>query len=179
MRTFKTLLIGIGVAALFIGFGMLAAAPARPQGYSAMFEAVDWLAAKYGVVAYTNHAELDPATYAQTYGDVITFNTLYVNDPDLLRASMTSDVISGYHTGIHCSPEQALAAHEFAHVLDYLTGFTANEELLYAVQTGQLSGTVSGYSLESTHEALAEAFTAVECDVPTEAEYTIYNMLVT
>lgn len=179
MRTVKTLLIGMLAAALFIGFGLLAAAPAKPQGYSAMFEAVDWLARKYGVFVYTAHEPMEYGVYARTIGDLIVFNSGYVNDPDLLRADMTADVVSGYHPGAHCSPEQALAAHEFAHVLDYLTGFTTEGELDYALTTGQLAGEVSGYSLESYNEAIAEAFTAVECDVPSPAEQAIYTMLTT
>jgi len=178
MRTIKTLLIGILSAALFIGFGLLAAAPARPQGYDSMFAAVDFLANKYGVIVYTAHEPQAYTTYAATYGDLIVFNSLYVNDPELLRANMTADVVSGYHVGAHCSPEQALAAHEFAHALDYLTGFTTEHELSAALDSG-LSGEVSGYAMSNLNEAIAESFTAVECDVPSPAERAIYTMLTT
>lgn len=165
------------VAALFT-IPALGAPEANADSYDEMHAAVAFLANKYGVIAYTAHQPMEYGIYARAYGDTIVFNTGYVNNPDQLRADMTADVISGYHVGLHCSPEQALAAHEFAHVLDYLTGYTARDELNYALANG-LTGEVSGYSLTSDGEALAEAFTAVECDVPNDVEMTLYRMLTT
>lgn len=162
---------------------MLAAATvyaphARADGYDDMFAAVDWLAHKYGVYVYTGSMPLPYDTYAATSGNTIMFNSLYTDDPALLRAHLTEDVMAGYHHGVNCSPEQLVAAHEFAHVLDNLTGQTARTELSNALANG-FDGEVSGYAVTSIPEAIAEAFTAVECDVPTPAEETIYRMLTT
>ena len=158
--------------------GALQAAPtASADTYGELFAAVDWLASKYGVIAYTRHAPMEYGTYAVAQYDTITFNSGYVGRPDLLARDMVADVASGYHRGMHCTPEQALAAHEFAHVLDNLTGRTARTELSYAL-AGGMTGEVSGYAVTSIAEAIAEAFTAVECDVPTPAEQAIYDMLV-
>jgi hypothetical protein len=159
------------------GAAIMTGPVAKADTYDAMFEATDWLARKYGVIAYTNHQWMEYGTYAVTVGDTITFNTGYVENPDILRRDLTADVIAGYHRGANCTPEQYVAAHEFAHVLDNLTGHTADYELDYALANG-LSGEVSTYALESYDEAIAEAFAAVECDAPTPAEQAIYDMLV-
>ena len=74
--------------------------------------------------------------------------------------------------------DPTLLAHEFGHVLNNLTGRTAQGELAYAVSQG-MTGTVSGYALTSYSEALAESVAAVECDVPTPAEQALYTMLTT
>ena len=177
MNTLKTFAWGLAITACFVIAGLLGATAAKADSYDEMFDAVDWLAKKYGVVAYTTYGPLEDGLYAETTGDTIVFNSMYVNNPDQLHADMVSDVMTGYHPGLFCSPEQVLAAHEFAHVLDYLSGYTANDELEQALANG-LNGTVSGYSMESTNEALAEAFTAVECDTPNAVETAMYDMLV-
>lgn len=174
MNRTTTALAGAGLA-----IAALAGSPtATADAYGDMFAAVDWLAQKYGVFVYTDHAPMDYGVYGVTSGDVITFNSGYIANPDLLRRDITADVNSGYHPGANCSPEQLVAAHEFAHVLDNLTGRSARAEADYAIANG-LTGEVSGYAMTSTGEALAEAFVAVECDVPTPAENALYVMLTT
>lgn len=168
--------VRILLAAVAFGAAVMTGPVAKADTYGELYDAVNWLGNKYGVTLYVSQAPLEDGTYAVTNYDTITFNSLYVNDPAALRANMVADVSSGYHPGAHCTPEQALAAHEFAHVLDNFTGHTADIELESALASG-LSGEVSGYSFESYDEALAEAFVAVECDVPTPAETAIYNML--
>lgn len=156
---------------------------ANADSYDAMFAATDWLARKYGVVVYTNHQPMEYGVYGLARGNTITFNSGYIGNPDLLRRDVTTDIMLGWHPGAHCSPEQYVAAHEFAHVLNYLTGYNANTELVMALSSG-LTGEVSGYSLYEDgsvnyEEAIAEAFAAVECDVPSPAEHAIYVMLTT
>lgn len=152
---------------------------AHTDTYGDMFAAVDGLAHKYGVHVYTDHRLMEYGTYAiTTSGDVIIFNSGYIADPALLRRDVTSDVRSGWHRGANCTPEQEVATHEFAHVLDNLSGHTTDTELAAAIANG-LDGEVSGYSMTSYDEAIAEAFVAVECDVPTPVESAIYTMLTT
>lgn len=151
---------------------------ANADSYNDMFNAVDWLAHKYGVTVYTDQQPMEYGTYAVTSGDVITFNSGYTANPALLRRDVSSDVWSGYHHAAKCTPEQYVAAHEFGHVLDNLTGSTADTELQTALANG-LTGTVSGYAVTNIREALAESFAAVECDTPTPVERTLYTMLTT
>lgn len=177
----KLIATTVACASVVVGVGL--AAPTHADSYTAMFDAVDFLAHKYGVSAYTTHEPMEYGTYGATYGNLIVFNTGYINNPDLLHADVAADVWSGFHRGMHCSPEQMVAAHEYAHVLDNATDHTARSELVQALAEG-LSGEVSGYSLNDDGtvnypEALANAFVAVECDVPTPAEQTIYVMLTT
>jgi hypothetical protein len=151
---------------------------ANADTYSDLYAATDWLARKYGIFVYTSHQWMDYGVYAITQGDTITFNTGYINNPDILRRDVTNDVMSGWHPGLRCTPEQYVAAHEFGHVLDNLSGHTADYELSAAISQG-LTGRVSGYALTSYDEALAESVAAVECDTPTPAEQAIYTMLTT
>ena len=147
-----------------------------------MWTAVNFLGNKYGIVAYTTYTQLEDGVYGRASGNQIMFNSTYVFNPQLLRDDLTNDVINGYHRGVNCTPEQWVAAHEFAHVLDFTRGFEARTELVVALDNG-LTGQVSGYSVDdegyvNIPEALAEAFTAVECDTPTPAEVALYEMLV-
>lgn len=167
----KTLL-AIIIAAL------LASPVATADTYYNMYAATDWLAKKYNVHVYTANEWMEDGTYAITDGDTIVFNSAYVNNPDQLMADMTNDMLTGWHHGLRCTPEQYIAAHEFGHVLDNLDGHTADYELAYALSQG-LSGFVSGYAVTNYDEALAESFAAVECDTPTPVEQSLYTMLTT
>lgn len=158
------------------------AGDAKADSYTDMFAATDWLAKKYGVAVYVDQEPMAPGMYGYTVGNRIVFSSDYIADPALLRAHMASDVAHGFHPGEQCSAEQIVAAHEFAHVLDNFGGRSARYELVYALYNG-LSGEVSGYSFNADGsvnygEALADAFVAVECDVPTPAEAALYEMLV-
>lgn len=167
---------------LFIAAAFALPQQAKADTYGDMFAATDWLAKKYGVVVYTGQEPMESDTYGYSYGNTIVFNSFYISNPDVLQANLVSDVLTGFHRGANCTPAQLVAAHEFAHVLDYLTGYSARYELAYAVSTGTVSGNVSGYSFNedgtvNEAEALADAFTAVECDNPTPAESALYGML--
>jgi hypothetical protein len=161
-----------------VGLAVAPCAHADTGTYNNMFTAVDWLARKYGVHVYTGYEPMKGGTYAVTRYDTIVFNSVYIDNPDLLRHDVAYDVQSGWHPGIRCTPEQYIAAHEFGHVLDNFSGHTADYELIDALSNG-LTGTVSGYALTSYDEALAESVAAVECDEPTPAEQAIYTMLTT
>lgn len=168
-----------GVAAV----ALIGTPAASADTYDDMFNAVDWLAGKYGVSAWVGVEPMEYGTYAKTRGDEITFNTLYVANPGLLRESLVNDVSRGYHRGGNCTPAQLVAAHEYAHVLDNATGGSTRVELIVAIANG-LSGEVAGYSFNDDGsvnypEAIAAAFTAVECDSPNQVELAIYNMLTT
>lgn len=154
------------------------APPAQADTYGEFYAAVDWLGKKYGVLVYVDSAPMEYGTYAQTTGSRIVLNSGYEDNPGLLDASMASDVQSGYHRGELCTAPQLLAAHEFAHALDNITGHAARTRLSYALASG-MNGVVSGYATESVPEAIAEGFAAVECSAaPTPAERAIYAMLV-
>lgn len=156
----------------------LALAPsASADGYEDMHAAVEWLANKYGISAYTNTAPLPYKVYAIARDNLITFNSLYDDNPALLREHLVLDIATGYHNGGACTPEQWVAAHEYGHIIDNTTGMTAQQELATALANG-FGGTVSTYATTSIDEALAEAFVSVECGNPTPAESAIYEMLV-
>lgn len=178
------------VAALFaalMSIGVVAAPPAaaqEPPAFQELFHWVDWLADKYGTgTIWVSHEYMEYGVYGKSRGNEIVFSSDYVYNPDELHYDMSSDVAHGFHPGERCSAIQILAAHEFAHVVDYIGGYTAQYELEYAVESG-MSGEVSGYSFHQDGsvnypEALADAFVAVECDDPTPAEQAIYEMLTT
>lgn len=164
-----------------------AAAPvaAHADTYGDMFAAVDFLATKYGMgTVYVSTAPMADDVYGRSSGRNIVFNSRYINNPALLNSDMVSDVAHGFHPGMKCSAGQIVAAHETAHVLDYVTGYTAETELVTAINNGELRGVLSGYSFNANGsvnpaEALADAMVAVECDTPTAAELALYTMLTT
>lgn len=158
---------------------LLATSPtARADVFDEFYGAVDWLGKKYGVTVYVNAMPLDYGTYAQASGDQITLNSWYLDNPAQLDADIASDIYEGYHRGELCTAPQYVAAHEFGHALDNLTGNGARVELASALNSG-FSGTVSEYGTTSPAEAIAESFAAVECgSAPTAAEQAIYTMLV-
>ncbi len=169
---FRTLL-----AAIAVGGASLAAPVAHADSYSDMYATVDYLGHKYGVRAYVDQQPMGDGLFAVTDGDVITFNSYYINNPAQLRIDVTSNVQSGWNPGKNCTPEQVVATHEFGHVLDNLSGHSTDYELRDAIANG-LRGVISGYSFTNYDEAIADSFMAVECDEPTSAEQAIYDMLV-
>ncbi|AXN53364.1 metallophosphoesterase [Mycobacterium phage Thonko] len=172
-RTLTAALGAVGVAV-----GLATAPPAQADAYDEFYAAADWLAGKYGVDVYVGTAPLDPGTYAQARGATIVLNSYFVAYPAELDAAIASEIATGYSRGRYCSAVQGIAAHEYAHVLDNVTGHSARAELVNALAAG-MTGTVSGYAVTSVPEAIAESFVAVECDVPTPAEQAIYDMLTT
>lgn len=169
----KTLIVGATVVALAI----VSAPVAQADVYDEFYAAVDWLGKKYGVVVYVGAEPMEYGTYAATQGNVIVLNGRYNANADMFNRAIAVDMYDGFHRGANCTASQYVAAHEFAHALDNLTGRTARAELLSALNNG-FGGEVSGYALESPGEAIAESFAAVECDTPTPAESAIYTMLV-
>lgn len=169
----KALFVSVAAAALAVTLAPVAQADV----YDEFYAAVDWLGKKYGALVYVGAEPMEYGTYAATQGDVILLNSGYIVNADMFHEAIASDIYSGFHRGANCTAPQYVAAHEFAHALDNLTGHTARSELLSALNSG-LSGTVSRYALESPSEAIAESFAAVECDTPTPAESAIYTMLV-
>jgi hypothetical protein len=169
---FRTLLTAIAV-----GGASLAGPVAHADSYSDMYGTVDYLSHKYGVTAYVDQEPMQYGIYGVTDGDVITFNSYYINNPAQLRIDVTKDVQAGWHPGKNCTPEQGVATHEFGHVLDDLGGHVADARLQQAIANG-MTGVVSRYSFTNYQEAVAEGFMAVECDDPTPAEQEIYDMLV-
>lgn len=171
MKTF------IAAAVSAAGLALMPAPTAHADVFDEFYRAVDWLGDKYGVTVYVSSEPLPYGTYASTRGDTITLNSGYVADPEALVVDIASDMSTGYHRAAKCTAPQAIAAHEFAHALDYLNGGGTRAELLAALRSG-FGGEVSGYALQSPGEAIAESFAAVECDTPTPAEQAIYLMLV-
>lgn len=167
----------IFIAAAAAGLALMSAPTAHADVYDEFYNAIDWLGKKYGVLVYVTAAPMDADTYASTTGDTITLNSQFIAAPDVFYNSVALDGDSGFHRAAKCTAPQAIAAHEFGHVLDTLTGYNARGELLAALRSG-FGGTVSGYALESPAEAIAESFAAFECDDPTPAEEAIYTMLV-
>ena len=165
------------IAAACAGVALASAPPAHADVYSEFYDAVDWLGKKYGVAVFVGAEPMASDTYAATEGITIYLNSSYIAYPNVFYSDVAEDQQSGYHRSARCTAPQAVAAHEFAHVLDNLTNHSARTELLTAIRNG-FDGEVSGYALESPGEAIAESFAAVECDVPTPAEQAIYNMLV-
>lgn len=157
---------------------------ARADTYDDLFHWVDWMAQKYGMgTIYVGEAYLPDGVYGESQGRTIVFNKAYVDSPGRLAVDMAEDIVYGYHPGKGCTPTQVVAVHESAHVLDYITGYSARYELAGALKNG-LSGEVSGYSVDNNGnvdipEALADAMVAVECDTPTPAETVLYEMLTT
>lgn len=151
---------------------------ANADTYDDFFAAADWLAGKYGVDVYVGTRPLSTTIYAQTQGDMIVLNSYYAANPAALDANIAYEIETEYSRGRYCSAAQGVAAHEYAHVLDNVTGHTARTELYNALAQG-FDGEVSGYAGTSIPEAIAESFVAVECDVPTPAEQDIYQMLTT
>lgn len=178
MRGLTTVVVALAVVA------GVTAAPAAANTYREFFDSVDWLADKYGAgTVYVGHEPMEEGSYAWSSGRTIMLNSYYIDNPEQLWVDLNRDVMHGFHPGRMCTPAELVAAHEFAHVLDYLSGYSARTELEYAIVNG-LSGEVSGYSFNSdgtvNHgEALADAFLAVECDEPTNAELALYEMLTT
>lgn len=179
-RFTKAIIAAAGAVALVAG----QAAVAKADTYDELFYWVDWMAQKYGLgTVYVAEAPLPPGVYGASQGTTIVFSTAYVENPGKLQADLAADVAEGFHPGRGCTATQYLAAHESAHVLDYLTGYSARYELATAIKNG-LSGQVSGYSFTddgdvNLGETLADAMAAVECDTPTPAESAIYGMLTT
>lgn len=167
----------IATAVACAGLALIPTPPAKADVYDEFYNAVDWLADKYGVIVYTGTAPLAGDTYAATRGNTIILNSSYVANPDALYRYVANDMSTGFHRAANCTAPQSIAAHEFAHALDNLTGHTARIELRQALANG-FGGEVSTYALESPAEAIAESFAAVECDTPTPAEQAIYMMLV-
>jgi len=174
------------LASILTAISLIAAPPSHATVYDEFFATVDYMAKKYGMgMVFVSQQVMDPDTYAMTEGTSIWFNTLYLNDPDELYASMRSDVQHDFHPGWNCSAAQILGVHESAHVLDTLTGRSAWTEVraTYGDQVTSLYGQLSGYSFQDgwldISEALADAMVAVECDVPTPAESALYYMLTT
>lgn len=172
-----TIRVLIATAVASAGLVLLPAPTADADVFGEFYNAIDWLGDKYDVFVYVSSAPMEHGVYAETVGDTITLNSEYNANPDSFHADVASDMSTGYHRAAKCSAPAAIAAHEFAHVLDYLTNFTTRAELLAALNSG-FGGTVSAYALKSPGEAIAESFAAVECDVPTPAEQAIYTMLV-
>lgn len=193
MSTIKKLAITVVtvINVLFLAFvtastlGLIGAPVASAQStYDDLVHWVDWMAKKYDMgTIYVAQESMPEGTYGETRGRTITFNSYYINNPQQLQSDLSNDVANEYHPGEQCTATQILAAHESAHVLDYITGWTADYELEFALENG-FSGEVSGYSINEDGtpnypEALADAMVAVECDTPTPAEKAIYTMLVT
>lgn len=172
------------LALLLIAGLVGSAAVARADTYDDLFHWVDWMAQKYGMGnVYVGEAYLPDGVYGESQGRTIVFNKAYVDRPGRLAVDIAQDVAYGYHPGKGCTPTQVVAVHESAHVLDNITGHTAQYELATALKNG-LSGEVSGYSFDQAGnvnipEALADAMVAVECDTPTPAETALYTMLTT
>lgn len=192
------LLLGMMLAGAAIVLGpVLAAAPANTDTgsanadatttYGELFHWVDAMAVKYQMgTVYVGQQYLQSNYYGKTTGSTVMFNTSYVQNPAKLTADWASDAAINYHPGhpgAPCSAEQLVAVHESAHVLDNVTGRTAQRELADAIANG-LTGELTGYSFNADGsvnlgEALADAMVAVECDTPTPAEQALYTILTT
>lgn len=116
--------------------------------------------------------------YAQADGRRITFNTRYTTNRRLLESMVTQNSRDGFHPALgHCSPEELLAFHEAAHVIDVHRG--RGPSTAVAALHG-LKG-LSGYSYldrqVNSPEALAEGFASVLCNGGSDSDRRIYELV--
>jgi hypothetical protein len=183
-------LIGAGLAALALGLSATVLAPTASaavinQDSVAQFIAtVNYESDRYGtgpVRVYV--ADLgDDTVIAQTQYGAITVNASYAAlSPEEFNASMSGDFASGYEPG-GCGGIQAVAIHEFGHVIDQRNGAVTSRIVAQAVNAGQVGNDLHGYAFEGGRinpgEAVAVSFQAVECGSATPTERSIYNLLV-
>lgn len=163
----------------------LISAPSSHAGpypvYDTMRDTVQYLINKYDIDQVLVRMEpMDLNDYAYSQGITITFNSLLVTNPALLESNMADAVGSGWIPG-GCGAAQTVAIHETAHVLDYVTGYTAHQEAMAAYGGQEVS--LSGYSFKDGYvdldEALANAMVAVECGTATPLEADLHRMLTT
>jgi hypothetical protein len=163
-----------------------AQADAQTNTYDEIFATVDWMAKKYELgTVWVGVEPMEDATFGYAGNGQVTFNSRWVYDPAGLDEAMAYNVATGVHPGANCTAAQSIAVHETAHIIDERNGHEARYEALAVFGNGSgLHGELSSYSFDDSGylnpgEALANAVLAVECDTPTAAELTLYEMLTT
>ena len=146
---------------------------------------VNYEAARYGmspVSVYVNDLGDDTIVAGTQYG-AITLNARYAAmTPEQFEADMADDFATGYEPG-GCGAIQAVAIHEFGHVIDQRSGAVTRWVVAQAADAGRVGSDLHGYAFDengniAAGEAVAVSFQAVECGSATATEVSIYNVLV-
>jgi hypothetical protein len=114
-------------------------------------------------------------------GRTIFLEETYAEFPHVFNRDVAENVEHGYFPS-GCTPARLIAIHEFGHVLDNQNGRRARQALAQLASSGQLEGTLTGYSFHNDGtlhpgEALANAFAAVHCGTANALEHRIFQLL--
>jgi hypothetical protein len=112
------------------------------------------------------------------YGDpLIVIQERFAENPDAFVEATLEAVAAGFHPG-GCDPVRLIAVHEFAHVLAYVHGDVAQEQIIAETAGGDFANGLHDYGEANVDEALATSFAAVVCGSQTPMEQQIYDILV-
>jgi hypothetical protein len=102
-----------------------------------------------------------------------------MTDPTVLADAYVADVAIGYHTPLgRCTPIQAVAYHEAAHIVDATHGERgANELMRRYPRPLDLVAHLPVYALTSADEAIAESYAAVMCNGGNPVEQELASLL--
>lgn len=154
-----------------------------PLVVARVIRAIERLAKEFpeldNVTVKSGHLDLN--TYATAGGSTIMFNSAYTYSARIIDRMIITDVAAGYHPDLgYCTPEQLIAYHEAAHIIDAKKDRRPSEavEKRYGNALGlHLSGySFSGGSLNPV-EALAESFASTLCNGGNEVERQMYEMV--
>jgi hypothetical protein len=154
-----------------------------PLVVARVIRAIERLAKEFpeldNVTVKSGHLDLD--TYATAGGSTIMFNSAYTYSARIIDRMIITDVAAGYHPDLgYCMPEQLIAYHEAAHIIDAKKNRRPSDAVAkrYGTATGlQLSGySYSGGALNPV-EALAEAVASTLCNGGSPLEQEMFKLL--